>query len=87
MEVKNCSRCGPQPVSAFARDKSKADGLHTRCNPCRRWSESKTPKPRTPEQLQDEAAIAAAKDRLAELFPTQFARLVLSERRRAELVG
>lgn len=80
-EMKTCTRCGPQPRSQFSSDASKPDGLHTRCKPCRRLTEK-----RAPRVNPEEEAIRVAKDRLAEIFPTQYARLVFSERQRRHLL-
>lgn len=33
---KTCAKCGKaRPLSAFTTDSRKADGLDTRCNPCK----------------------------------------------------
>lgn len=80
-------------MSQFTRDASKRDGLHTRCKDCRHSTETKRDRPRTQkqrltqEQRQTALIVQVAKDRLAEMFPTQFARLVLSERRRVHFFG
>lgn len=78
--MKTCTRCGPQPRSQFTSDASKPDGLHTRCKSCRKITEK-----RMRVDPEDEA-IRVAKDRLAEIFPTQYARLVFSERQRRHLL-
>jgi hypothetical protein len=87
--MKTCSRCGQQPLSAFSSDPSKKDGLHTRCKACRRQTEAKGPRrdTRTPAQVAQDEAIEAAKNRLTELFPTAYVKLVRSEQLRRELVA
>lgn len=86
--TKNCSRCGPQPLSAFYSDADKKDGLHTRCKACRRQTETRGPKgdSRTPAQIAHDEAIEVAKDKLTELFPTAYVKLVRSEQLKRELI-
>lgn len=42
-ETRVCTRCGPQPISAFGKDITKPNGLKTRCKACRRVTENDKP--------------------------------------------
>lgn len=70
---KQCTGCGQKKaVSAFTKDASKSDGLHTRCKECK--------KPRKKKHDATDDAREAAIERLIERHQGEFVRLEYSER-------
>lgn len=91
IQMRVCSQCGPQPLSLFHRDSTKAAGYHTRCKNCRNivaqnYRRTRVKRThRVPVPTLHDEALVAAKEQLCELFPTAYAKLVHSELLKREL--